>query len=297
MNKKIEARGLAVSWLIIFAVFLDAFRVLAEEVPLLERPVAGIMDNSFLVEEAYNQETGVVQHIFNGIYAVQHPGGDEGQSWNMAFTQEWPLFSQTHQFSYTIPYNFIRQDGHWEDGWGDILLNYRYQAYYDETTLTAFAPRASLVLPTGKTRFAFGENTVGGQFNLPFSTALNDRWAINLNAGTTFLPNAASAQGRDVLDFNLGGSMIFAVSSDFHLMLEWVGYWLQSGEPGLALRYNCTSFISPGMRTAVNFSNGSQLVFGLAMPIGLTPSSPDLGAFLYVSFEHFLPGYRKEKAN
>ena len=27
------------------------------------RPAAGLQDNSFLIEEAYNQEAGVVQHI------------------------------------------------------------------------------------------------------------------------------------------------------------------------------------------------------------------------------------------
>ena len=31
-----------------------------------ERPIDVIEDNSFLIEEAYNQEAGVVQHIFNG---------------------------------------------------------------------------------------------------------------------------------------------------------------------------------------------------------------------------------------
>jgi len=29
-----------------------------------KRPIDGIADNSFLIEEAYNQEAGVVQHIF-----------------------------------------------------------------------------------------------------------------------------------------------------------------------------------------------------------------------------------------
>jgi hypothetical protein len=30
-----------------------------------KRPAAAIQDNSFLIEEAYNQEEGVVQHILN----------------------------------------------------------------------------------------------------------------------------------------------------------------------------------------------------------------------------------------
>ena len=57
------------------------------------RPAAGVQDNSFLIEEAYNQEAGVVQHIFN----LRRQGHD----WSFAFTQEWPVGSQTHQFSYS----------------------------------------------------------------------------------------------------------------------------------------------------------------------------------------------------
>ena len=60
----------------------------------------GIQDNSFLVEEAYNQEPGVVQHIFN--LPILFAGHEKDIS--PSFTQEWPIFSQTHQFSYTIPY-------------------------------------------------------------------------------------------------------------------------------------------------------------------------------------------------
>ena len=62
----------------------------------------GIQDNSFFVEEAYNQEPGVVQHILN----VPVFFADGAKEITPSFTQEWPVFSQTHQFSYTIPYSF-----------------------------------------------------------------------------------------------------------------------------------------------------------------------------------------------
>src|SRR4051794_18185448 len=39
------------------------------------RPVDGIMDNSFLIEEAYNQGPGIVQHIFNAAYSVDRISG------------------------------------------------------------------------------------------------------------------------------------------------------------------------------------------------------------------------------
>jgi hypothetical protein len=44
--------------------------------------------------------------------------------------------------------------------------------------------------------------------------------------------------------------------------------------------------ISPGIRGAFNFSSGLQIVPGIAIPIGVGPSSGERGLFLYLSFEH-----------
>lgn len=55
----------------------------------------GIQDNSFLVEEAYNQNFGVVQHIssFTRFW--------DSKDWNYSFTQEWPVpGDERHQLSW-----------------------------------------------------------------------------------------------------------------------------------------------------------------------------------------------------
>src|SRR6185503_13757662 len=165
-------------------------------------------------------------------------------------------------------------------------LNYRYQVYFDPETLTAFAPRFSLVLPTGDPLRGAGDDTVGYQLNLPFSTTLNNRVSVHANAGLTYLPDAGSLNGRNALHYNLGASGIYALTSDFHLMLEWVGFWIEQPNGGGTTRA-LTAFLSPGVRKAFNFKRDIQLVLGLAAPIGLTRDSPDWGVFAYVSFEHF----------
>lgn len=243
-----------------------------------DRPIDGMMDNSFFIEEAYNQEPGVVQHIFTGFY---HAHGADERGWDFSFTQEWPVFSQTHQFSYTVPYSFAKSGGHWRDGVGDVLLNYRFQAFFDEKTLRAFAPRVSLVLPTGAE--AFSDNTLGYQINLPFSTTIGDRWFVHLNAGSTWLPDAESAGGRDLRHYNLGASAIYALTSDLHLMLEWTGGWKARIE---TRGHDFEALISPGVRKAFNLRGGTQVVLGVAAPIGITRAAPDFGVFLYASFEH-----------
>ena len=178
------------------------------------RPAAGIQDNSFLIEEAYNQEAGVIQHI-NGL---RLQGGDAFFN----FTQEWPLASQRHQFSYSIPYawqrpgNAAEQDqtdlivdfeegGAPEQGLGDIMLNYRYQALFETDAQPAFAPRLSLILPTGDRDKGLGNESLGYQINLPVSKIVSDRVTVHGNAGLT---SYVDVDGRQPTSFNLGGSVI-----------------------------------------------------------------------------------------
>ena len=66
-----------------------------KQAPESESPFK-IEDNSFLVEEAFNQEAGIFQNIFGAARV--------GGKWATAFTQEWPVVSQTHQLSYTVAF-------------------------------------------------------------------------------------------------------------------------------------------------------------------------------------------------
>jgi hypothetical protein len=248
---------------------------------IASEPLAkGIQDNSFFVEEAYNQEPGVVQHILN--VPINFMNGS--REITPSFTQEWPVFSQTHQFSYTIPYAFIEDD----DGMEDMRLNYRLQALTEDKYTPAFAPRLSLVLPTGDPDKDLGVGSVGYETNLPFSKIVSDRWTLNFNAGMSVFPNA---RNHDLMNYNLGASAIFAVSRDLNLMLETVAGWnddiaegVLSPEP--TVNRSTTALISPGARYAFNLPNDAQLVVGLGLPIGLTSDSPDWGLFFYCSFEH-----------
>jgi Putative MetA-pathway of phenol degradation len=248
---------------------------------IASEPLAkGIQDNSFFVEEAYNQEPGVVQHILN--VPINFTNGS--REITPSFTQEWPVFSQTHQFSYTIPYVFTEDD----NGLADMRLNYRLQALMEDQWSPAFAPRLSLVLPTGDRDKDFGTGVVGYETNLPFSKIISDRWTLHFNAGMSTFPNA---RNHHLTNYNLGASAIYGVSRDFNLMLETVAGWnedIAEGElaPEPTVDRATTALVSPGARYAFNLPNDAQLVVGLALPIGLTSDSPDWGMFFYCSFEH-----------
>ena len=47
-------------------------------------------------------------------------------------------------------------------------------------------------------------------------------------------------------------------------------------------------YLSPGLRWAHNLKSGLQIVPGIAVPVGVGPSSGDTGVLLYLSFEHAL---------
>ena len=238
----------------------------------------GIQDNSFFVEEAYNQEPGVVQHTCN--LPILFTGHEKNIS--PIFTQEWPIFTQTHQFSYTIPYTFMENDGS-ENGLADIRLNYRLQALMETERTPAFAPRFSFVTPTGDAGRGFGHNRLGYDVNLPFSKIVSDRWTIHLNAGGSLFPEV---KGHDLWGWNLGASAIYAVSENFNLMLETVAGRNEDVDLSRNVNRTTTALISPGVRYAFNLPNDLQIVAGAAVPVGLTSDSPDWGMFFYLSFEH-----------
>jgi hypothetical protein len=243
----------------------------------------GIQDNSFLVEEAYNQEPGAVQHILNVPIAFTNGAREIRPS----FTQEWPIFSQRHQFSYSIPHAFIEN----ENGVEDIRLNYRLQALMEGERTAALAPRLTVVTPAGDADKGFGHDRLGYETNLPFSKIVSDRWTVHFNAGGSIFPDVG---GHDLTNYNLGASAIYALSTDFNLMLESVAGWEEDVDlaptprttVGAKVNRSTIALISPGVRYAFNLPHDAQLIVGLAVPIGLTSDSPDWGLFFYCSFEH-----------
>jgi hypothetical protein len=232
-----------------------------------------IQDNSFFLEEAYNQESRVVQHIS----AFERPEGGDG---SFTFTQEWPAFGQKHQLSVTLPFQ--------RDGVGDVAINYRYQLIGSGEERIAFAPRLSLLLPSGNEEKENGSGATGVQVNLPLSTVLGPALVAHWNAGATYVPSARNAEGdeADAGSFNLGGSVIWLARPTLNFLLEAV--WESVEEvvgPGRTDRTR-SAFLVPGVRWAHNFKSGLQIVPGIGVPIGIGSSAGEHAIFLYLSFEH-----------
>jgi hypothetical protein len=264
--------------LMIMLLAADAFAQQPSPVP---PPVPGeaakkweIIDNSFLVEEAFNQDPTMVQNIV-GFLRV-------GQSWAFSYTQEWPIGSVRHQFSYSIPaLNSESSTG----GVGDVMINYRFQVMEEGAGRPAFAPRATIILPTGDPNHGTGSGVVGWQFNLPFSKQLGNFY-VHWNAGFTVLPRESSASGvkATLTSPALAGSIIWRARPMMNVMLENV--WLsnqQLDETGVTSR-SASYTLSPGVRGGWNIGD-AQLIIGAAVPVVWTADRAQAGGFLYFSYE------------
>jgi len=109
-----------------------------------------IQDDSFLIEEAYSQEDGVIRHTNSFLLLTQSP------DWVFTETDEWPVRSLKHHLSMTlmaVPTQAAFQAR--VRAGEDTALNCRYQLLGSGEARVAVASTVSLLLPTG-------ESTVGG---------------------------------------------------------------------------------------------------------------------------------------
>lgn len=247
---------------------------------------APIRDNSFLIEEAYNQEDGVIQHI------SAFTRNRDTRAWVYTFTEEWPVRGEAHQFSFTLPVQRPGGGTGGDTGFGDAALNYRYQALGGSEGRTSLAPRASLLLPSGDEEEGRGTGGAGIQINLPLSVTLSRSFVAHSNLGATLIPSATNASGEEaaVRDYFAGQSLIWLARPTFNVMLE--AAWSSAEEVTGSGRTSRGSslFVAPGVRGAINRKSGLQIVPGLAVPIGIGASRGETTLFVYLSFEHTFAG-------
>jgi len=240
-------------------------------------------DNSFFIEEAYNQEEGVVQHISGFLYTTTPK-----RQLAYSFTQEWPLAGELHQISYTLPLMLTAADH--QTGVGDIFLNYRYQLT-DHQNWAAISPRLSFLLPTGSASRGLGSGVLGVQLNLPASKRLSDPLVAHANLGVTYLPHLSTELGsgktvkHSLTTFNAGGSIIWLAAETFNVMLEYTTNHSVDRFDNGAVEESNQTILCPGVRFAINAGN-LQIVPGIGFPLFLTRDDSSMGAFLYLSFEH-----------
>jgi hypothetical protein len=239
-----------------------------------------IADNSFLIEEAYNQDAGTVQHIsaFNRTTT-----GD----WSYGFTDEWAVRGQRHQLSTTIPLARVQGDSTAAWGLGDVALNYRYQIAGVDGGRVAAAPRLSIVAPTGSASRGLGAGALSVQAMLPVSIATG-RFVNHLNAGLARIgqPATRSTEPTPRTSYTLGHSLVWLATTRLNFLVETVWTRLDLVDGAGTHSHERQLFVSPGVRWSYNLPHDLQIVPGVGVPLGIGPSRGDRSVFLYLSFEH-----------
>jgi membrane dipeptidase len=211
----------------------------------------GIIDNSFFLEEGFNQEPGTVQSIFS-IQRSRH-------AWETFFTQEWPLAGTAHQVSYSIPVD--------QSGLGDVMLNYRFQAVAEGAHSPGFSPRVGLVIPKWGSHSAV-------QIALP----------VSKRAGNFYLHgNGGMTHRTDLLDGWIAGSVVWRHSPTLNLVFEALLETIEEPAAPHTTRHSETTVV-PGLRKAWH-KDGKEFVVGLAMPITMSEDTRTPSAFVYLSCE------------
>ena len=275
-DQRITIGTRAASKLLVVALMLLMLSLLpvsasAQDDPPARTPFA-ITDNSMLIEEAFNQERGVVQNI------VQVMRSDDG-GWVTNFTQEWPFFSQRHQLSYTLTYQDFGAGG----GLGDTQLHYRLQVRQESARGPAFSPRISLLLPTGNSSRGLGDGNPAWQVNLPLSKQYGNFY-VHGNAGFTHSPAAVTPDGEwNLLTLHGGGSVIWRARPMVNLMVESVITSLEEVADGSAARHRALT-VSPGLRGGWNIGD-TQLVLAAAVPVTYEQGRASTAAVTYLSYE------------
>ena len=218
-----------------------------------QSPPEPIRDNSFLIEEAYNQDRNVIQHI--GTFTDTRAG-----NWALGFTDEWPLESVRNQLSVGL----TLLDNAAAGEFGAFALNYRRQLVGNPNAAVIVSPRLSLFAEVGST----GGSPFALQVNIPVTAVLGPALVSHWNLGGTVGAGPAIA--------NAGASLVWLALPWMNFLVEGLFLGVAGEQPGYV--------VSPGVRWAFNLG-AVQVVPGVAFPFNLQSSDQD-AVFLYLSFEH-----------
>jgi len=230
----------------------------------------GITDNAFLIEEAFNQEAGIFQNIF------QISSKRDGV-WSGAFTQEWPLGGMRHQISYTLPFS----GGGIDTAFDSVGVNYRYQLLEEGAGRPAFTPRFTIILNTRRNDAA---EDVDLQINLPFSKQVGDFY-FHWSAGVTWgvdAPRPGFGTGT-LTSPQVAGSVVWRLQPMFHLMVENVLDY-DGSFSGSGTLHDASYTLAPGFRWGWNVGD-QQLVLGAAATMEYFTDATRVAALTYFSYE------------
>jgi hypothetical protein len=240
-----------------------------------------LQSNGFLVETAYLQEEGELQHNFTFSRTNR-------RNWSMVVNEEIPLGSEKHQLSFSVPAQLAGNAAAPGRGFGDSKIGYSYGLIGNSASRFSISPGVGLSVPTGRSGTQLGAGAPGVSFIVPVGVMLTGRFASNSSFEITYTRSAKNSERQlaDTLGYEMGQSLVWFAKPKLNFLIEAV--WERSQTVvGPGLRENeYDLLLSPGVRWAYVLKNGLIISPGVAVPVGIGPSRGEKGAFFYISFEH-----------
>lgn len=242
---------------------------------LLTGPVlARVEDNSFLLEEAYNQNPGEIQ-LIQRYQTFQHERPEYGVE------IEAPITDNTHQFSLAIG----RQEN-----LSDLEVGYRFQAINVEGKMLTEGLR--IILPTGSLRNESDHGVVGYEWLQSATVVFNEKISNHWNLGVRVYPNAESpstSDDRTLTNFIGGTSLVYYYQEDLNFLLEGLFESEEMIDDRGEIESEVRFTLNPGVRFAWNIDwQKSQIVPGIAFPVVFNDEKTNPGVFFYFSWESTL---------
>jgi hypothetical protein len=241
-------------------------------------PSHPVRENSFLLEEAFNQAKGVVQHL-NSV-----SGGGRGGV-RYTFAEEWPIGGMRHQLAYTVPLVNAPIGG--ITGLGDVGVHYRHQLRGARGGRVFVAPRLSALFATGDESLGMGAGGTTVETLIPVSVE-RDAFAIHGNAGLSLTPRSSDGMGggATTMSSRIGAGAGWAATSTIDLVLETLWKRSESVAGTNVVRVQRELVVSPGIRWAHELPGGVRIVRGFAFTLGVGPSRGRNAVFAHLSIEH-----------
>ena len=239
-----------------------------------------VVDNSFLLEEAYQQPSGTYQFIQTYQTAFK-----KGSGYDYGFALEAPITDLVHQFSFSGTRSRSEDVSH--GSMSDITINYRYQPYNRDGKLVT--ERFGLILPTGRVDQGSGRGVLGFEFMQAATIIFSERWANHWNLGVSLFPRAkfSDTQKRTTLtEVKAGTSWVYFLQDDINLMMELFLETEQTLNEDNEQETEMSVTLSPGIRFGKSYDwKEMEVVPGFGFPVQFAESNTDVGMILYLSFE------------
>lgn len=253
-------------------------------------------DNSMLIDEAFNQEAGIIQHISNMVVS--------NKALNYSYTQEIPLVGHKHQLSFAFSYVWLKKAGHLTkpmgipvltNGFGDILLSY-HPLIAGKHKWALVVPRITIIVPTGNAPSGLGNGGWGSQLNVAVTKRFSKKITAHTNTGYTYVIHAdhyiyestgapANRYEGNITSVNMGASLVWLAHKKMHLLAEYIfSCEKRIGDDGRLVNGQLMT-VNPGIRYAFDVGK-VQIVPGAGIPVNFSNGAFEgTGTFLYLSVE------------